>query len=99
MGELNMIFPPVNQLNLTIALPVPASAVCFYYLDSHQPWGSPQDQAQGGWARWPACGWVAPHTDSGSDVGDSASSSSVSWAGGNDEGTISDLAKVLIYRQ
>lgn len=85
---------PACQLNLTSGSPVPASATCFYCLDSRQPWGSPPDQAPGGWVRWPACGWVAPHTDSGSGVGDCASSSSASWTGG-DEGAISDLAKVL----
>lgn len=68
----------VSQLNLTSGSPVPAAAVRLYCLDLRQPWGSPQDQARGGWVRWPACGWVAPHTDSGSGVGDYASSSSAS---------------------
>lgn len=65
--------------------------MCFYCLDSRQPWESPRDQDRGGWAHLPACGWVAPHTDFGSGVGDSASSSSASWRVGDDEETISDL--------
>lgn len=63
-------------------------AECFYCLDSHRPWGSPQDRARGGWVRWPACGLVVPHTDSGSGAGDSAFSFSASWTDGEDEGTI-----------
>lgn len=64
------------------------SAEC---LDSHQPWGSPQGRGQDGLAHWPTCGLAAPHTDSGFGVGDSASSFSASWMGGDDEGTIRDL--------
>lgn len=74
----------VYQSNVILGSPVPVCAVCFYCLDSHRPWGSPQDRARGGWARWPACGSVAPHTDSGSGVGDSASSFSASWTDGHD---------------
>lgn len=59
--------------------------VFLQFLDSRLK-GSPLDRAWGGGVRWT---WVAPHADSGSGVGDCASSSSVSFRGG-DEGTVSD---------
>lgn len=70
-------------------------SVSFDSWDLHQPWGSLRVQAPGGWVHWPACDWVVPRTDSGS--GDCASSSAVSYRGGDEE-TIGDLAKVLNYR-
>jgi len=83
------------DLNLSITSLVPDSGVYFYSFDSRRPWGSPRGRARGGWARWPACGWAAPHTGSGSGVGDCASSSSAFWRRSGDEGTISHLANVL----